>query len=200
MGTGGMRLGAGRPAYRRVAESYRRLDIRRLVKTDCIKSHNSFGWQWCNDAGEQMASVYCHVNPEGDGLTVSYRWKNSYDTEWQPVDRHVWLASTPCNYGGVRRWFRCPCCQRRAAVLYIMGGALRCAKCWRVSYASQRGDAVDRAWIRQRKIEAKLIDGWNKPKRMRWKTFARLQEMIIECEQRKDDALILAMARMGLSF
>ena len=59
---------------------------------------------------------------------------------------------------------------------------------------------IDRAWIRQRKLEAKLIDGWQKPKRMRWKTLERLQEKINDCEKQKDTALIMAMARMGIVF
>ena len=67
-----------------------------------------------------------------------------------------------------------------------------------MSYASQRGDAMDRAWIKQHKLEAKLIDGWQKPKRMRWKTFERLQEKITECEIKKDNALMVAMARLGM--
>lgn len=200
MGTGGSRWGAGRPAYRPAANNYRKLDIRRMIKANCIKPHNWFGWQWTNDAGEQVASVNCKVNPEADGLTVTYRWKNSYETEWQSVDKHVWLASTACNYGGVRQWFRCPCCQRRAAVLYVMGGALRCARCGRLSYASQRGDAMNRAWIKQQKIEAKLIDGWQKPKHMRWKTFERLQGKIGECERQRDKALMVAMVRLGIKF
>ena len=78
-----------------------------------------------------------------------------------------------------------------------MGGVLRCATCGRVSYASQRGDAMDRAWIKQRKIEVKLIDGWEKHKRMRWKTLERLQAEINECERQKEIALMMAMARMG---
>ena len=197
MGTGGSRWGAGRPAYRPAAGNYRRLDIRRMVKAGCIRPHNWFGWQWLNNEGEQVASVRCTVNREADRLTVTYRWKNSYETKWLPVDKHVWLTSTACNYGGVRWLFSCPCCQRRAAVLYIMGGTLRCARCGRVSYASQRGDAMDRAWIKQRKIEAKLTDGWQKPKRMRWKTFKRLQERISECERQKDNALMVAMMRLG---
>lgn len=197
MGTGGSRWGAGRPAYRQTAESYRKLDIRRMIKAGCIKPHNSFGWAWWNDEGEQVANVSCKVNPGAEGLTISYRWKNTYDAEWQPVDRHVWLASTACNYGGVRWWFSCPCCYRRAAVLYVMGGALRCAKCGRVSYASQRGDAIDRMWIKQHKLEAKLLKGWRKPKHMRQKTFERLREKIIECEMQRDDALVAAAARLG---
>ena len=60
-------------------------------------------------------------------------------------------------------------------------------------------DAMGRAWIRQRKLEAKLIDGWQKPKRMRWKTFERLQAGIDECERQKDIALMIVMARMGIT-
>ncbi len=198
MGTGGSRYGAGRPAHRPAAGSYRKLDIRRMVKAGCIKPHNWFGWQWKNDEGEEVASVSCKVNYEANGLTVTYRWKNSYETEWQPVDRHVWLTSTVCNYGGVRRWFSCPCCQRRAAVLYVMGGALRCIKCGRLSYSSQRGDAMDRAWIKQSKLEARLLKNWQKPKRMRQKTFERLRNKIFECEWQREDALTAAMARLGM--
>ena len=82
-------------------------------------------------------------------------------------------------------------------MLYIMGEAMRCTTCGRISYAAQRGNSTDRAWIRQRKLEAKLIDGWEKPKRMRWKTLEHLQAGINECERKKDIALIMAMARMG---
>ncbi len=193
-------MGAGRPAHRPAAGSYRKLDIRSMIKCGSLKAGASFNWAWWNDAGERVAMVGCTVNSGADRLTVSYRWKHSYETEWQPVERHVWLAATACNYGGARWWFNCPCCNRRAAVLYIMGGALRCTKCGRLSYASQRGDAMDRAWIKQHKIEAKLIDSWQKPKRMRWKTYERLQEKIKACERRKDDALMMAMVQLGYAF
>lgn len=199
MGTGGSRYGAGRPARRPTAESYRRLDIRQMLKAGCIKSHYRFSWQWLNDTGEQVASVMCRVDGEAHGLTVTYNWKNSRDTKWQPVDIRICLTSTLCNYGGKRWWFKCPCCSRRAAVLYIMEGSLRCAKCGRVSYASQRGNVTDRAWIRQRKLEAKLGDYGQKPKRMRWETFTYLREKISECERQKDSAFIMAMIRLRYS-
>ncbi len=193
MGTGGSRYGAGRPAYRPTAESYRSLDIRKMVRTGCIKPRNWFGWQWCNDAGVKVASVSCAVNEYADQLTVNYGWWRYDESERKEVKLTIWLTSTPCNYGGLRWWFSCPCCQRRAAVLFIMGGALRCVKCGLVSYASQRGDAMDRAWIKQRKLEAKLRENGQKPKRMRWKTFTRLREKISECERQKDSAFIMAM-------
>ena len=197
MGAGGSRYGAGRPAYRPAANSYRSLDIRKMVRTDCIKPGNWFGWQWSNEAGEKVASVSCAVNEYANQLTVSYGWWRYDESEREEVKLPILLTSTPCNYGGVRWWFSCPCCHRRAAVLFIMGRVLRCATCGRVSYASQRGDAMDRAWLKQRKLEAKLIDGWQKPKRMRWKTYERLQAGINECERRKDIALMKVMARRG---
>lgn len=196
MGTGGSRYGAGRPAYRPAAGSYRRLDIRKMVRTNCIKPRNWFGWTWTNEDGEQVASVGCAVNETASQLTVSYGWRR-YD-EREEVSLPVRLNTTPCNYGGVRWWFLCPCCNRRVAVLFIMGVMLRCVKCGRVSYASQRVDATSRAWTKQAKLEAKLIDGWEKPKRMRWKTYARLQAGIDECEMQKDVGLFKAMARMGI--
>ena len=199
MGTGGSRYGAGRPAYRPTAESYRRLDIRKMLKAGCIKSNNRFGWQWSDDAGKQVASVMCRVDDEAHVLTVTYSWKNLRDTKWQPVDKQICLTSTLCNYGGKRWWFKCPCCPRRAAVLYIMGGWLRCAKCGRLSYASQRGNVTDRAWIRQRKLESKLRDYGQKPKRMRWGTFTCLREKISECERLKNNAFIMAMIRLRYS-
>ena len=197
MGTGGSRYGAGRPAYRPTTGSYRRLDIRRMVKDGCIKPDHWFSWQWRNDEGEEVASVSCKVNQRADGLNVSYSWSAYHQPEKQSADIYVWLDTTPCNYGGVRWWFRCPCCSRRAAALYITGCRLRCIRCGRFSYASQRGDAMDRAWIKQRKIEAKLIDGWDKPKGMHWKTYDRLHDEILECERKKDIALMKAMARFG---
>lgn len=196
MGTGGSRSGSGRPAYRSAERSYRSLDIRKIVKAGCIKPSNRFGWAWWNDDGEKVASVSCKVNEQADGLTVDYSWENSCGTEWQPVKKHIWLTFTPCNYGGVRWWFSCPCCQRRSAVLFIMGGALRCAMCGRVSYASQRGDGIQRTWIKQSKLEARLISSWQKPKRMRWKTYERLRAGIAECELRRNYAALGALARI----
>jgi hypothetical protein len=169
-----------------------------MVKADCINPFSKFVWQWKNDEGEQVASVSCSVNQEGDGLNISYSWSSYHQPENQPANIHIRLRTTPCNYGGVRWWFACPSCNRRAAILYITGGRLCCIKCGRFSYASQRGDVMDRAWIKQRKLESRLIDGCHKPKGMHWKTYERLRDEIIECEEQKDYALMMAMARLGL--
>lgn len=36
----------------------------------------------------------------------------------QVIDQRVYLTSTPCNYGGVRYWFVCPC-QKRVRIIYL---------------------------------------------------------------------------------
>lgn len=70
-------------------------------------------------------------------------------------------------------------------------------RCARVSYASQRGDAVDRTWIKQQKAEARLIDGWQRPKRMRQTTWKRLMGIILDCEQQRDEAIERMLAQYG---
>lgn len=135
--------------------------------------------------------------PKLDIRRMGIKQGNQLAIKWGGSEQTIRLISTPCNYGGVRWWFSCPCCNRRAAVLFIMGVVLRCATCSRMSYKSQRVGVVDRAWNKQWKLEAKLIDGWQKPKSMRWATFERLQAGIEECERQKDIALLMAMARLA---
>lgn len=200
MGKGGSRYGAGRPAIRPQVESYRHLDIRRMVKAGCIKSGHCFGWYWRNDVGETMANVSCkvadYVEAKHAVLTVSYRWHYGGAKEWRSVEKHVPLTTTPCHFGGQRHWFNCPCCHHRAAVLFIMGDFVRCPKCARVSYASQRGDEIDRLWIKQRKIEARLGANHRKPKRMRVKTWERLRAQFWAFEEKREEALEVAWNRL----
>lgn len=200
MGTGGSRYGAGRPAIRPKAESYRHLDIRRMAKAGCIKSGSLFDWCWRNEAGETMAKVNCQVAgkvaAETARLIVSYRWHYGGAKEWRSVETPVPLNTTPCHFGGHRQWFNCPCCHHRAAVLFIMGDFLRCPKCARVSYASQRGDEIERLWIKQRKIEAKLGANHRKPKRMRVKTWERLKAQFWAFEEKREEALEVAWSRL----
>ncbi len=117
---------------------------------------------------------------------------------WDGYEVSLGLTTTACGFGGVRWWFRSPCCGRRASVLFIMGYELRCVKCSRVSYDSQRVNAAGRAEIKQSKFEAKLIDGCERPKYMRFKTYETILTGIEECELVQDMALIAGMERMGI--
>ena len=47
------------------------------------------------------------------------------------------LTTTRQGHGGLRRWFACPDCGRRCAVVYLRGGILACRQCHGLIYASQ---------------------------------------------------------------
>ena len=93
----------------------------------------------------------------------------------------VHFDETPVHFGGMRRWFMCPRCNRRFRVLYG-GERFYCRKCYRLQYQSQSEDACDRQLSRARKIRRRLggMEGVEdpfppKPKGMHWKTYNRLQ-------------------------
>lgn len=49
----------------------------------------------------------------------------------------VKLTTTSCNYGNLRYWFVCPCCQRRIGVLYLSGNRIACRRCHNLTYKSK---------------------------------------------------------------
>lgn len=69
------------------------------------------------------------------------------------------LTWTACGWGGIRPWFLCPSCRRRAAVLYF-GEALTCRRCAGLVYPSTREDATDLALRHVNALRARL--GWLK--------------------------------------
>lgn len=54
------------------------------------------------------------------------------------------VTSTPCNYGGVRYWWKCPGCGGRIACLYQYKGAYRCRHCLNAVHASTQSAKKDR--------------------------------------------------------
>lgn len=194
MGKGGSRYGAGRPGWKRKAEASQAFDIRQIARKGYLKP-GWFSWSWSRN-GEPAGSAGVQVTDNAERVILSYQW-TPYGGDPQSVECSLWVDRTPCNYGGSRPWFRCPTCGRRCAVVYFGRGRYACRRCNHVAYYSQSEDLMGRAWRKQRKIEAKLIDGWHKPKGMHWKTCERLQDKINECERQKDYALMVAMAGLG---
>jgi hypothetical protein len=79
-----------------------------------------------------------------DAVTLSYRTKNYWDDDRQDIEQHIGLESTPCHFGGQRRWFLCRAfrngryCGRRVAKLYLGGGRyFACRHCYYLAYGSQ---------------------------------------------------------------
>ena len=60
------------------------------------------------------------------------------------------LATTPCQFGGVRWWLKCPCCGRRVRSLYLRWSGFTCRHCAWLTYTStQTWDRRVRAVVRR---------------------------------------------------
>ena len=99
------------------------------------------------------------------------------------VEHPVMIDSTPCRYGGFRRWFLCLKCGRRCTVLHFVGGMFACRQCHKLVYASQSENARSRLFRRVDAIRARL--GWKpgilspngaKPDRMHWRNYLGLRD------------------------
>ena len=185
MAKGGYRLGAGRPGWHRQTYTMRTVDVRRLAREKLLYDGASFGWEWKDEQGKKQASIWIRV--QGGGVLFEYTLNGKHDVK--DVAR---LTGTPCNYGGTRQWFACPCCGGRCAVLYL-GERVACRKCYQLQYPSQSDDVTDATWRKQRKLEAKLggANYWRKPKGMHQATFDRIRAEIIDLEAKREEYMIV---------
>jgi hypothetical protein len=120
------------------------------------------------------------------------------------VDELVTLSTSRTNFGGTRQWLTCLKCRRRCGVLYG-GRYFRCRTCHGLHYASQYEESYQRALDQADKIRKRLggIRGAfnqdalpEKPKRMRWRTYARLAERY---EQHMNGWISGVVGRFGLT-
>lgn len=78
----------------------------------------------------------------------------------------VLVSATPCYYGGVRRWFVCPLCKKKARRLYLRGLELACRRCHHLAYPSQNETLAYRLLRRRDKLAARLLPNGARPKWM----------------------------------
>lgn len=143
--------------------------------------------QWTDGRGDDTGSIQSYMNSEGDALTLIYRIRES-GGEWQDIRERIMLDATPCHYGGERLWLTCPRCLTRRRVLYSLGGRFRCRQCHDLAYSSTREDVVERSQRRTIKLHkrlgasssASLFDIPPKPEGMRWATYSRIVDQLME--------------------
>lgn len=195
MGRGGARYRAGRPGWRRRCEDKLSFDIRRLGrKPSLLQPGSAYSYHWSRD-GEKFAEVGVYVGTHS--VELQYAW-TPYGGEQQTSNCRLVIDRTPCHFGGSRKWFICPDCQRRCAVVYGVSrrGSFACRTCQRLGYRSESESVIDRCWRAQRKLEAKLAEDGNRPKWMRQRTFERINQKWDALEERKDAAWIVGLASM----
>jgi len=158
------------------AEEVKRIDIRYLRKQNLLKPNYSGSLTW-TCGGEPSGDI--RYNMYSDRMELNYRFRRSGE-DWQPVKQTIWFDRTPCNYGGYRKWFLCPHCRSRVAVLYGADVEFSCRHCYGLAYSSQSEDYLDRMQRKADKISLKLDpdglegDFYCKPKGMHQRTFNRL--------------------------
>ena len=139
--------------------------------------------------GEHRSSAGLESDLDADGvgrLTIRCRIND------EPMEQVIPVIARPMRFGGIRLYLRCPS-GRTASKLYLPPGARKFASraAYGLAYASQQGDAHDRALSQAQAIRLKVggpnwvsIDDFfpPKPKRMRWATYRRLEAEAERCE------------------
>ncbi len=191
MAKGGQRWGAGRPGYRAKGEQLKRVDVRQWARLGYLTRACTFSWRW-SIGGESAGSISITVHSPH---ALSLQYSVTINDEQRTINDTVELLHTPCNLGGTRQWFSCPRCARPVAVLYMRSGRFACRHCQRVAYSSQSEDVMGRTWIKQRKLEARLGEHWQRPKGMRYATYERLLDRLHDCEAQRDIAFCERVGR-----
>ncbi len=180
MGKGGSRLGAGRPAHRLKAENTASLDVAYLSRHGHLDVGSWKRLYWRQSGQVRLKGL---VKAFDDHLTIDI----GFHTHW------IALTQTPCHFGGQRRWFVCPRCGNRMAVLYMRHGRFACRHCQQIAYQSQSGDADDRLIWRHHNLSHKLRNLKSQPIRSR----RRIQHNFLEAAWQYDTLLDKAISRIA---
>jgi len=128
------------------AEECKCISISKLKEWGCLKNgwrSSSITWTSSWDGAESDIKYVLDLT-EGY-IKLTYRIRNGGEEEWTHIDQKYPIVSTPCNYGGVRRWFICSVyhngiyCGRRVGKLYLGAGGkyFACRHCYNLSYNSR---------------------------------------------------------------
>jgi hypothetical protein len=190
-----------------VVEAVQCIDVMALARAGYLEGGRTGSWRWTYSSGQQSS---IGIVGGADAITLRYNHRGFGQDEWQFVEQRVPIEWQPCRFGGQRPWFRCACssngryCGRRVAKLYSAGRLFACRHCYRLVYAVQRGDIMDRSHARLRRIYRRLGADYEyfeqpppcRPKWMRQRTYDRLREELDAAEVAHDEAFLAGSARI----
>jgi hypothetical protein len=179
-------------------EEVKRIDIRFMKKNGWLYPGFSGSLYW-NVGGEPAGNIRYTVQEQS--MLLNFKARHHCDDEWQPIKQTIWFDQTRCHYGGSRKWFECPNCKTRVAVLYGADALFLCRHCYRLPYASQGESDLDRMLRKQNKIKARIDpdvvvfnEKTGRPIGMHWKTFIKLKHAENTLEEQINNGF---MARFG---
>jgi hypothetical protein len=204
--------GSGPQSDRPTSDELLRLDLRRIFRSGLVAPGSG-------RVGYVPERWTCRGEPAGDIavwwddrqpaiLMLRYRTRAGPDAAWEAIAEVVPIVTTPCVFGGERRWGGCPGCGRRVAVLYEVGGRFRCRACGRVAYSSTREDELGRLFRRAERSYAALgVPGANllwgegeyvaRPAGMRRTTYQRHIAELREVAARANQVYLTELRRLA---
>lgn len=174
---GGFGSGGGRAARR--VDEFLRLDMADLNQSWFASGRSG---RLTRKIGKRLlASVGFKLS--SDRIDISYKFGGVPKLEVIRCD------FTNQNIGGVRRWFICPSCARRCRVLFC-GASFLCRNCLSATYPSQYTElripelaAADRALRRVGKAAGSVRVFPEKPSKMHWRTYRKLEADFYDGEE-----------------
>lgn len=128
----------GRAVNAKLTIDFHRIHVREIVRASGeLAAASDTGYRW---------SYLCEKN----GLVLLSPDDETFGA-WIP------FTFTPCRFGGHKKWFLCPNCNSRRAVLYAshhLGWA--CRACLSLRYPSQYGSCANRLLNRTQRLQTKL--------------------------------------------
>jgi hypothetical protein len=158
-------------AGRSLCEQKFPLDIRTMARCGGL---GPGGHEWVWRKGQDESGIEYEVSFDRRSVRVMY-----FHPRTNQVIENVFLVEwLPCRFGGSRPWFRCRWCNRRCAIIYGTSaeGRFACRKCLNLGYAVENETSGDRAWRAYHKVMNRLGGSFERPTRMRAKTYLTLVE------------------------
>lgn len=129
-------------------EECRSISIFKLKEWGYLSGYRVGGVEWTNDWSEQKNSINFRLDlsdPYDMYIRLIYTTTDPWTEKKTDIDHKYPILTTPCNYGGVRYWFRCSVyrngvyCGRRVSKLYKGGGShyFACRHCFDLTYSSR---------------------------------------------------------------
>ena len=144
-------MGRWRWSIRTTIEECRYLGITEMARAGIFRKGPGSFWtsRWANADGQDEASLgYRVTSTPGGGLALrlTYTITDSTTGGKAPLEYAVEIIATPCHFGGVRYWFRCPLvrngvpCGGRVGRLYLPPGGryFGCRTCYNLTYRSAK--------------------------------------------------------------
>jgi hypothetical protein len=167
-------------------------------------------WSWTQEGeAAPWAAVEVLVALRQDRGVATLRFNVPHESRpTGPQAQDVLLEATPCNFGGVRWWWVCPATGRRCAKLYLPNGGLRFLSRWpgayRLTYASQRADEMQRSHGRLARLHRRLGGQYRhcddppprRPKWMRRATYGRFYAAWEDLEYQHDVIFLRGSERL----